>query len=80
MLMHTISAMDQHVARRLRGKRRALAISEARLATALGIAPELIEAYERSLIPVPPEHLRQLGDLFGVPVSYFLPPGAQPRE
>jgi transcriptional regulator with XRE-family HTH domain len=70
----TISVENQHVARRLRGKRLALGLSEARVAQTLGVGPELITAYERGLVPVPAVHLRQLGDIFDVPVSYFLPP------
>ncbi|HET6196346.1 MAG TPA: helix-turn-helix transcriptional regulator [Acetobacteraceae bacterium] len=59
--------------RRIRGKRRALGLSEATLAAALGVDPGIIEAYERATVQVPAEHLKRLGEVLGVPLSYFLP-------
>jgi transcriptional regulator with XRE-family HTH domain len=68
-----VTSVDQHVGRRIRGKRRALGLSEAALAQALGVEANLIEAYERATQRVPPEHLVRLGEFLGVPVSYFFP-------
>jgi transcriptional regulator with XRE-family HTH domain len=65
--------VDQHVSRRIRGKRRALALTEDDLAKALGVERSMIEAYERAGARVPLEHLTRLSELLGVPVSYFLP-------
>lgn len=68
-----MTRVDQHVGRRIRGKRRALGLSEAALAKAVGIEPEQIEAYERAVERVPTEHLVRLGEVMDVPLSYFLP-------
>jgi transcriptional regulator with XRE-family HTH domain len=50
-----------------------LGLSEATLARAVGIGPEQIEAYERAMERVPSEHLARLGEVMGVPLSYFYP-------
>lgn len=68
-----MTAVDQHVGRRIRGKRRALGLSEDDLAKALGVVRGVLEAYEQGRVRVPPEHLIRLSDIFGVPVSYFFP-------
>ena len=39
---------DQHVGRRIRGKRRALALTEGDLAKALGVDQSVIDAYEHA--------------------------------
>jgi transcriptional regulator with XRE-family HTH domain len=69
-----MTPVDQHVVRRIRGKRRALALTENDLAKALGVDRGQIEAYEHGTMRVPPEHLIKLSDVLGVPVSYFFPP------
>ena len=68
-----MTPVDQHVARRIRGKRRALALHEDDLARVLGVDRATIEAYERAAARVPSEHLVKLADYFGVSVSYFFP-------
>lgn len=68
-----VTAIDQHVGRRIRGKRRALGLSEDLVARALGIGSDQIEAYERATQRVPSEHLGRLSEVFGVPLSYFFP-------
>ena len=65
--------VDQHVGRRIRGKRRALGLSEENLATALGVETDRIAAYERALARVPSDHLIRLSEVLGVPLSYFFP-------
>ncbi len=65
--------VDRHVGRRIRGKRRALGLTEDDLAKTLGISADLVLAYEQARTRVPPDHLIRLGDVFGVPVSYFFP-------
>lgn len=57
----------------MRGKRRALGLTEDQLATALGVTRREIEDYERGLQRVPPDHLIRLSQLFGVPMAYFFP-------
>jgi transcriptional regulator with XRE-family HTH domain len=68
-----VTGIDQHVGRRIRGKRRALGLSEDVLARAIGIDSGQIEAYERATQRVPSEHLGRLSEVFGVPLSYFFP-------
>ena len=68
-----MTPIDRHVGRRLRGKRRALGLSQDDLARALGTGNDVIEAYERGALRVPGEHLLKLADYLGVPVSYFFP-------
>ena len=66
-------ALDQHVGRRIRGKQRALDLSVADLAKAIGVTPDIIVAYQSGAVTVPPDQLARLGEFLGVPVSYFLP-------
>jgi transcriptional regulator with XRE-family HTH domain len=70
--------VDQHIGRRIRGKRRALAMSVDDLAKALVVDAGVIEAYERATLRVPPDHLIKLGELLGVSPSYFFPAGPCP--
>lgn len=69
----TVTPVDWHVACRLRGKRRALALSRDAVASALGVGCDQVEAYETGAASVPPEHLQLLSHYLDVPVSYFLP-------
>ena len=68
-----MTPVDQHVGRRIRGKRRALALTQDDLAKALGVDSHRIEAYERGTEPVPRVHLIRLCDVLGVPIDYFFP-------
>jgi transcriptional regulator with XRE-family HTH domain len=72
--------IDRHVARRIRGKRLALGLSEGYTARALGIGEEVLESYEKGRAQVAPEHLIRLGELLDVPISYFLPEGSCPNR
>jgi transcriptional regulator with XRE-family HTH domain len=74
-----MTPVDRHIGRRIRGKRRALGLSEDAVAQALGIGRDTIEGYERATERVPPEHLIKLADFFGVSVSYFFPATPCPR-
>jgi transcriptional regulator with XRE-family HTH domain len=69
----TLTPVDQHVARRIRGKRLALGLTKDNLAAALGIDPALLDAYEQATARVPAEQLILVSEFFGVPVSYFFP-------
>ncbi len=68
-----MTLVDQHVGRRIRGKRRALGLTEDDLARALGVGRDTIEAYERASDRVPSEHLIKLAEFLDVSVSYFFP-------
>ena len=69
----SMEQVDQHVGRRIRGKRRALAFSQDDLAAALGVGRDTIEAYERATERVPSEHLTKLSEFLGVSISFFSP-------
>lgn len=68
-----MAPLDLHVARRIRGKRRALGLSVDSLASALGVEAGLIEGYERATERVPSDHLIRLSEILDVPLSYFFP-------
>jgi transcriptional regulator with XRE-family HTH domain len=68
-----MTPIDQHVARRIRGKRRALGLTADDVARALGVGSDRIEAYEHASQRVPAEHLIKLAEFLGVGVSYFFP-------
>lgn len=68
-----LTEVDRHVARRLRGKRLALGLAVADVASILGMASSDIDAYERAEARVPPEHLARLSELMDVPLAYFFP-------
>ena len=68
-----MTPVDRHVGRRIRGKRRALGLSEDDLAKALGVDVARIRAYERGTERVPSEHMVRLSELMEVPLSYFFP-------
>jgi transcriptional regulator with XRE-family HTH domain len=65
--------VDLHIGRRLRGKRRALGLSEESLAAALGVDSGRIADYERANERVPSGHLVRLSEILDVPISYFFP-------
>jgi len=68
-----VTPVDQHVGRRIRGKRRALGLGVDDLAAALGVEASTIEAYEHGTERVPSELLIRLGEIMEVPLSYFFP-------
>jgi transcriptional regulator with XRE-family HTH domain len=67
-----MSPVDQRIGRRIRGKRIALDFSQDRVAHAIGVEGNTIEAYERAATRVPPDHLARLAKLFDVTLSYFM--------
>jgi transcriptional regulator with XRE-family HTH domain len=68
-----VTPVDQHVGRRIRGKRRALGLTEDGLAKSLGVDADRICAYEHGTERVPSELLIRLGEIMGVSLSYFFP-------
>ncbi len=68
-----VTQIDQHVGRRIRGKRRALGLTENELATALGVDAARLGAYERGMARVPSGNLVRLSEIMEVPLSYFFP-------
>ena len=76
----SMTTVDQHIGRRIRGKRRALGLTEDDLAKALGVGRETIEAYERASVRAPSEHVIRLADILGVSVSYLFPANSCPKS
>jgi transcriptional regulator with XRE-family HTH domain len=70
--------VDLQVASRLRGKRRALGLSEDDLALELGIGTGQIRAYERAVERIPTHHLVRLSHFLDVPLTYFFPAASSP--
>jgi transcriptional regulator with XRE-family HTH domain len=68
-----VTPVDRHVGRRIRGKRRALGVSEEDLSKGLGVDVALVRAYEQGTERVPSEHMIRLSELMDVPLSYFFP-------
>jgi transcriptional regulator with XRE-family HTH domain len=73
-----MTPLDQHVGRRIRGKRRALGLAQDDLAAELGVGRDTIEAYERATARVPSAHLIRLAAFLGVSVAYFFPATSRP--
>jgi transcriptional regulator with XRE-family HTH domain len=71
-------SIDQHVARRIKGKRMALGLSEDDLAKAIGVERGQVAEYERAATRVPPDQLLRLSEFMDVPISYFFPSALSP--
>jgi transcriptional regulator with XRE-family HTH domain len=65
-------SIDERIGRRIRGKRRALGLSQEQVADTLGVTSATVEAYERATLCVPPGHLIKLAEIFDVSVSFFV--------
>ena len=74
-----MTPVDQHVGRRIRGKRIALGLTEDQLAAAIGVDRAKIEAYERGYERLTPDHLIKLSQFLGVPLDYFFPSNPCPE-
>ena len=66
-----MTPVDRHVGRRIRGKRRALGLTEEGLAKALGVDVDRIGAYERGTERVP--SMVRISEIMEVSLSYFFP-------
>lgn len=71
-------AVDQHVGRRIRGKRRAMGLTEDDLAIVLGVSRDQVAAYEAGTDRVPAEHVVKLCEYFNVTIGYFFPAASNP--
>ena len=63
--------VDIHVGRRVGERRRALAMSRAEFAEALGMSQEQVRRYESGLATIVASRLYTIGQLLGVPASHF---------
>src|SRR5215510_2031529 len=63
--------IDQHVGRRVRMRRLMLAMSQEKLAGALGLTFQQVQKYERGVNRIGAGRLQHLSHLLQVPVSFF---------
>ena len=66
-------SIDNHVARRIKGKRLALGLSEDDIARAIGVERGQVVEYERAATRIPEDQLVRLSEFMDVPISYFFP-------
>ena len=62
---------DQHVGRRVRMRRLMLAMSQEKLAAALGLTFQQVQKYERGANRIGASRLQHLSHILQVPVSFF---------
>src|SRR5215475_14511254 len=65
------SPVDQHVGRRLRMRRLMLAMSQEKLAAALGLTFQQVQKYESGANRIGASRLQHLSHILQVPVSFF---------
>ena len=63
--------VDRHVGARVRVRRKAIGISQERLADALGLTFQQVQKYERGSNRISASKLFQIATFLGAPVSYF---------
>ena len=63
--------IDKHVGARVRMRRLLVGMSQEKLGTALGITFQQIQKYEKGTNRIGASRLQQIGEVLGVPVSYF---------
>ncbi len=65
------SRIDQHVGRRVRMRRKALAMSQQKLGAALGLSFQQVQKYEKGATRIPASRLQQISHILQVPVEFF---------
>ena len=63
--------IDQHVGRRVRMRRKVLAISQQKLGAALGLTFQQVQKYEKGTNRIGASRLQQISDILRVPVAFF---------
>jgi transcriptional regulator with XRE-family HTH domain len=63
--------VDQHVGRRLRMRRLMLAMSQEKLAAALGLTFQQVQKYERGANRMGASRLQQMSHILQVPIEFF---------
>jgi transcriptional regulator with XRE-family HTH domain len=66
-----VSAVDQHIAQRLRAKREEMGLSQPEVADAAGISFQQVQKYESGKNRISAGRLWQIAKFFEVPVGYF---------
>src|SRR5262249_36189516 len=62
---------DQHVGRRVRMRRKMLAMSQQKLGAALCLTSQQVQKYEKGATRVPASRLQQMSHILQVPVEFF---------
>src|SRR5437870_7850466 len=63
--------IDQHVGRRVRMRRKMLAMSQQKLGAALGLTFQQVQKYEKGANRIGASRLQQIAHILQVPVSFF---------
>src|SRR6516225_7382445 len=63
--------IDQHVGRRVRMRRKMLAMSQEKLAAALGLSFQQVQKYEKGANRIGASRLQQMSHILQVPVEFF---------
>ena len=66
-----VNSFDQHIALRLRDKRKELGLSQTELADAVGVTFQQVQKYENGKNRISAGRLWQIAKTFKVPVEYF---------
>ena len=67
----TPNPIDEHVGRRLRMRRRMLAMSQGKLGDALGLTFQQVQKYEKGANRIGASRLQQISHILQVPVAFF---------
>jgi len=65
------SSIDKHVGRRVRMRRKMLAMSQEKLGAALGLTFQQVQKYENGTNRMGASRLQQMSDILQVPVEFF---------
>ena len=65
------NSIDKHVGRRVRMRRKMLAMSQTQLAEALGLTYQQVQKYEDGTNRIGAGRLQQISDILQVPVAFF---------
>jgi len=76
----TPNVVDVHVGTRIRVRRKALGVSQAKLADDLGLTFQQVQKYERGVNRVSSSKLYEIAASLQVPVQYFFEGLADPAE
>jgi transcriptional regulator with XRE-family HTH domain len=63
--------IDQHVGRRVRMRRKVLAMSQQKLGAALGLTFQQVQKYEKGATRISASRLQQISHILQVPVEFF---------
>ena len=71
MMNRTITAVDKHVASRVRMRRMMLGMSQEKLGEALDLSYQQVQKYEKGSNRIGASHLQHLAHILQVPVAFF---------